>query len=166
MKNKTKMTVAVQMALTKITTKKTRVISLIIGIVAILLGIFLYGKSKSFGVGLVILGIAIIIVFVLLLNRLMYKQIIKTNQFNGELDNYYEFSNEGFTITTIRRKEQVGESLLKYTDIIKILENSSFIFIYISNNNAFALLKNSMTEGRVEDLISLLKTKVEKYKII
>lgn len=166
LKNKTKMTFAVQMELSKLSTKKIKIISLITGIIAIILGALLFENSKVLGVGLVVIGIMIIIALVLLLNRLMAREIAKSNLYNGEIDNSYEFFDDGFTVTTYKNSKIVGESKLNYADIIKIIEDQNLIYIYINKNHAFALSKKAMVVGKIGDLQLLLKDKVLKYKVI
>jgi len=166
MKNITKFDINIQLELVKITTKKIKFSLLIVGIMLILFGISIYREDDVTGMGLAFGGLAVIIIFVLFWDKLMIKQFKNNNLLKGETYNYYEFNDNGFTADTIREEECIGKSNLKYTDIIKAVENKKFLVLFISNAQAFVISKNGMTEGRVEDLIILIKSRVTKYNIL
>ena len=83
-----------------------------------------------------------------------------------DVANIYEFNDDNIDIKTMRDGMQVGQSLIKYEDLLKVEEFDNEYYIYISSKQAFIVDKNGFSEGTQTDLTILLKTKMEDKYII
>lgn len=166
MKNKTKMDINIQRELLKITTKKIKLNFIIISFLLILVGFFIYKDSAEQGLGFILTGAIMIIIFGFFWNKILMRQYKNNKILGNETYNYYEFSEDNIIVNSTRDEENIGQSILKYTDIVKVVENKKFVVLFISNVTAFVVSKANMTEGKIEDLIAFLKLKIDKYKIV
>lgn len=64
----------------------------------------------------------------------------------NKFTNAYTFENDFLNIATIKNGEIVGTQKLYYKDIVKIKENSEYIFIYPNKFNAFIIKKFNVNE--------------------
>ncbi len=170
MKNKTKIDVNIQFELIKMTTKRLKIIFIIVGLILMLIGAFVYRHDDILGMivglGLAFGGLAVIVIFALFWEKFMFRLFKNNNQLKGEIYNYYEFDENNFYASTFRDEENIGKTNMKYSDITKVIENKSSLALFISNTQAFVVSKNEMTEGSIDDLIILIKSKTTNYHVL
>ena len=76
----------------------------------------------------------------------------KTNR-----ENVYTFYDEYVEVKTMYHDEVSGSSKLYYSDIFKVKETKSFIFIYLNPQQAFPILKENVSD--LDYLRKLIKRK-------
>ena len=94
-----------------------------------------------------VMGIALLISF----NKTI-QSFQKTNR-----ENVYTFYDEYVEVKTIYHDEVSGSSKLYYSDIFKVKETKSFIFIYLNPQQAFPILKENVSD--LDYLRKLIKRK-------
>ena len=165
MKNKTKMDLKIHRELIRVSSGRIKLMGWSSGILLIIYGFYIHGLKSPYGIMSLVGGVAILIIFVLCAEKLLLREN-KSNLLSDKTYNIYEFSDENFVVTGIREEEEISRSKLKYSDIIKVVENADYLFMYISNAQVLPLSKKDMIEGEADDLTDLIKSKVNKYKYI
>ena len=94
-----------------------------------------------------VMGIALLISF----NKTI-QSFQKTNR-----ENVYTFYDEYVEVKTMYHDEVSGSSKLYYSDIFKVKETKSFIFIYLNPQQAFPILKENVSD--LDYLRKLIKRK-------
>ena len=72
-------------------------------------------------------------------------------------ENVYTFYDEYVEVKTMYHDEVAGSSKLYYSDIFKVKETKSFIFIYLNQQQAFPVLKENVSD--LDYLKKLIKKK-------
>lgn len=165
MKNKTKMDFKTHKELIRVSSRRIKLMGWSSGILLIIYGFYIHGLKSPYGIMSIVGGVAILIIFVLFADKLLLREN-KSNLLSDKTYNIYEFGDEGFTVTSIREEEEISRCKLKYNDIIKVVENDDYLFMYISNAQVLPLSKKDMIDGETEDLTTLIESKVSKYKYI
>jgi len=166
MKNKTMLNNNTQIELLKVTTRSLKKFFIIFGVMIVFLGLFINQYDDEIGIGLIIGGVIVILTFIFLGEMILVSRYKKNTKLKEEILNDYEFTEVNLLVNSFRDDEEFVKSILKYSDIIKVIENKHYLFLFISNIQAFVLSKNEMTEGCIEDLINLLKSKINKYIVV
>ena len=78
---------------------------------------------------------------------------------NVDVLNKYVFESDFVTITSFKNNEQVGMSKVYYSQILKIKQTETFIFIYPSKTSAYPVVKQALSETELATLKNLLKIK-------
>jgi hypothetical protein len=169
MKNKTKIDFNAQYELTKISSRIAKMAVIMIGFIFIISGFFVYAADYALGIGSIVGGIGVILLLLTTWNRTIKKSVKKMIakypfMNNSSTFNDYEFTGENVTVVTTRDDEQAGKSVIRYTDIFKVVENDHFLFLFINPLTSFILNKDNMTEGSIDDVNSVLRKNVAKYK--
>ena len=74
----------------------------------------------------------------------------------------YKFGCDQVEIETVGESSS-GFSRMKYGDIFRVYEIDDYIYIFISNNQAFIIDKNKIPVERLPILRSILTNQVKKY---
>lgn len=74
----------------------------------------------------------------------------------------YKFGCDQVEIETVGESSS-GFSRMKYGDIFRVYEIDDYIYIFISNNQAFIIDKNKIPAERLPILRSILTNQVKKY---
>ena len=74
----------------------------------------------------------------------------------------YKFGSDQVDIETVGESSG-GFSRIKYGDIFRVYEIDDYIYIFISNNQAFIIDKNKISADRIPILRSILTNQVKKY---
>lgn len=83
------------------------------------------------------------------------KSIKSCQKLNRE--NVYVFNDEYMEAKTIYHDEVIGTSKLYYSDIFKVKETKSFLFIYLNQQQAYPILKSNVSN--LDYLRKLVKKK-------
>lgn len=76
----------------------------------------------------------------------------------------YKFEDGGVR-TQIRKGDiEIGSFAIDYRMISKIIEDETFLFVFVSGSSCYILDKNGMFDGKIEDLIAFLKSKNIEWK--
>ena len=111
-----------------------------------------------------IIGI-IWVVEISILPTLWSKKAYKTSKIVADAKLMVNFYNEKMQLLSLKNDEKVGESIITYDDIYKVLETNNYIYLYISSNQAY-LCKKENFEGDYSIIVQKLKDKLQKkYKI-
>lgn len=123
------------------------------GISLILTIVTAIGAKKVDGIFLLATAIFLIMGIVLLIS--LNKTIQSFQKTNRE--NVYTFYDEYVEVKTMYHDEVSGSSKLYYSDIFKVKETKSFIFIYLNPQQAFPILKENVSD--LDYLKKLIKKK-------
>ena len=66
--------------------------------------------------------------------------------------NYYEFSNDYFTVKTECNGEVVSDSRMLYSEVIRYTESESYIFVFVGGKQAYPVAKSGFDGGDTETL--------------
>lgn len=122
------------------------IILIVVGIIGLLLYVVLSTIFENSYLDILLvfaIPFVIGIVYYILINKNIKKMA------ENKFINAYTFENDFLNIATIKNGEIVGTQKLYYKDIVKIKENSEYIFIYPNKFNAFIIKKFNVNE---EDL--------------
>ncbi len=75
----------------------------------------------------------------------------------------YKFEDGGVKISTRKGDVEVAMLALDYRHIVKILQVQHYLFIFVTDTQAYILDVNGMTSGKANNLIDFLKSKHIKY---
>ena len=94
----------------------------------------------------------------------VYKATIKKLTYQNKLissTTFVEFKFEEGGVRTQTRKGdiEIATFAVDYRMITKIVENDAFLFFFVAQSYCYILDKNGMFEGKIEDLITFLKSK-------
>lgn len=78
---------------------------------------------------------------------------------NVDVLNKYVFESDFVTITSFKNNEQVGMSKVYYSQILKVKQTETFIFIYPNKTSAYPVVKQALSENELATLKNLLKIK-------
>ena len=163
MKNNTKFSFKVQKELNKNLEIGSK-ISLILGSI----GLFIYivlgviNETEPVWLNYILYPAAILFGFGLVFLITVNKTNKSANIFNTE--NNYEFSEEYFTIESIKNGEIIANVKVYYNEITKFKQTESYIFIYHTVTTAYPVEKLSMQKNEIDTLISYLKNGVAEHK--
>lgn len=96
---------------------------------------------------LVVLGIFLNLFQYFLLPKMQYRLLAKLK----ETENEFIFGEESFRVIS-RSAAYQGEAEMRYELIVKVIENSRYFFIYQTNNQVYAVDKQTITGGSAEDI--------------
>ena len=96
---------------------------------------------------LVVLGIFLNLFQYFLLPKMQYRLLAKLR----ETENEFIFGEESFRVIS-RSAAYQGEAEMRYELIVKVIENSRYFFIYQTNNQVYAVDKETITGGSAEDI--------------
>jgi len=74
----------------------------------------------------------------------------------------YKFGSDQVEVETVGESSS-SFSRIKYGDIFRVYEIENYIYIFISNNQAFIIRKNNIPADRIPLLRSILTNQVNKY---
>lgn len=86
------------------------------------------------------------------------------NSLHGGLTNSYEFNETGIKIDTISSSIS-SNAVHAYSLITSVLVSDKFIALYISKSNAFIIDPDGFTSGSHQELVNLLKQKIDPGKV-
>ncbi len=106
----------------------------------------------------------LLIVFLLMLYLMIFapKRYYKTYKLMQGSLTKYKFGCDQVEIETVGESSS-GFSRMKYGDIFRVYEIDDYIYIFISNNQAFIIDKNKIPAERMPILRSILTNQVKKY---
>lgn len=89
----------------------------------------------------------------------------KLTAVQGIVTNSFEFDEDSIKVESSSEKiNSTGD--FKYTALIKALETSEYIFLFINHNSAFVIKKTGIEGGRVEEVRNAVQSALgKKYKI-
>lgn len=96
---------------------------------------------------LVVLGIFLNLFQYFLLPKMQYRLLAKLKG----TENEFIFGEESFRVLSHTEAYQ-GEAEIRYELIAKVIENSRYFFIYQTNNQVYAVDKETITGGSAEDI--------------
>lgn len=140
--------------------RRNILVSFMITVIICGIGIGLCFVEAYVGTAIIIAGI---VGGVILFPYLSKEQIRRQNSVlfdGGKHVNIFEFYKE--EIKVINVDENRGEDLYQtfsYNQIYKIDDFVEFLFIYVSKNQSFLMLKTGMNKGTISDLLEFLKSK-------
>ena len=94
---------------------------------------------------------------------IMPKVRLKNFSADKEVMNHFTFTDEAIKISS-ESKERKGSSEIKYEMIFKACESKDAFYLFVNKRGALIILKDSITEGTVDDLKSLLNAKINDKK--
>ena len=133
--------------------------------------LFLCFSLYGFLVDVLYVGVAMLVMAVLINPIMIYAYIISVKKSvtmnklcssNTFVDYYFE--KDGVRTSTRKGEVEVASLAIDYRMISKIVECDHYYYLYITASQVYILDKNGMTEGKIEDLVKFLKTKVAKFK--
>ena len=131
--------------------------------------VLLLSLSLGLSYGFEVMDIAVILIFTIItvvLTVMLFvlpKLYYKSSKISSESTNEYKFFEEYLTIES--DSELVyGSSRIGYAALYRIYEVDDFIFIYISNAQAFIVPKENCSPSDVDELRNILQGKVKIYK--
>lgn len=132
------------------------VLLIVIGIV----GIILREDSADFAVGIIFIVLGVLITpFSYLLTRLLQKRIDKSATFiSDSTEEIYTFDEHYITLTQTMSDVFIATLKAKYSYFYKAVEDDKYIYLYISKTQSHVIDKSSITQGTLEEAITLLKT--------
>lgn len=140
------------------------IIVTIIAAILVLYSIFGINTDSYLRIICGIIGI-IWVVEISILPTLWSKKAYKTSKIMADAKLMVNFYNEKMQLLSLKNDEKVGESIITYDDIYKVLETNNYIYLYISSNQAY-LCKKENFEGDYSIIVQKLKDKLQKkYKI-
>ena len=163
MKNNTKFSFALQKELNKNLEIGSK-ISLIIGSI----GLFVYivlgvvNETEPVWLNYILYPSAILFAFGLI----FLISVNKTNKSANVIDtgNEYEFTEEYFTVDSIRNGEKIASVKVYYTEILKFKITTNYLFIYHNQLNAYPVAKENMLREDLDLILSYLKNGIQKRK--
>ena len=129
-------------------------IIIIFGGISLILTIVAAIFDKKLDTILLIATVAFLIMGVVLL--ISFNKTIQSFQKTNR-ENVYTFYDEYVEVKTMYHDEVAGSSKLYYSDIFKVKETKSFIFIYLNPQQAFPILKENVSD--LDYLKKLIKKK-------
>lgn len=165
---RTKVDEKASMKLANIALKKLKIIMLLLGVFFALIGVIIFIASDSMEDGLIwliafILGGAIFaVLFPMLLNRNIKKQMNSNQLLKNETYNNYIFEEDFLNIVTETNNTPNSNSTINYTQLFKVLETNDTFYIYISSSQAFIVNKSDIKDNKTNELSTLLKSKLDK----
>ncbi len=144
--------------------RHTIIVATIITILLCGLGAGLCFVNTYVGSAIIIAGIVGGVFFFPYLSR---EQIKKQNAVlfsGGKYVNEFDFYENHMKVTNIdEEREEDYYQTFEYQNIYKLVDFQDFIFIYVSKNQSFLILKTEMNKGTITELIDFLKNKNIKY---
>lgn len=105
-------------------------------------------------------GISIIwFVEMLTLPYLWTRKIFKTSKLVVETKLRYNFLEEKINLESLKNNEKIGESIISYSDLYKVVDKKEYIYLYISSNQAYVIPKNTFN-GNYNKVVSIFKEKL------
>lgn len=141
--------------------------NIIVTVIAVILVIYAILGTGTDSYLRIICGIigVIWLVEISILPTLWSKRAYKTSKIAANAKLVVKFYDEKMQLLSLKNDEKVGESIITYDDIYKVLETKNYIYIYISSNQAY-LCKKENFEGDYNLITSKLKEKLQKkYKV-
>lgn len=167
MKNKTVITKDIYLECNDIVFKYYYNTLLIIYEVLLAIFVIVLFALKDYIFALIFFGVLIAVPF--LLNKFLKGKSVKriesifTEDFNLEYE--YTFNEKDF-IVKICKNELTKEISYEYRNLIRVVEKSNRVYIFIHKSSAFALDKNGFSYDDKHNFRSFLKSKVTKYEVI
>ena len=96
-----------------------------------------------------------------ILPKIQYRLLAK---FKGT-ENEFIFGEESFRVLSHTEAYQ-GEAEMRYELIVKVIENSRYFFIYQTNNQVYAVDKETITGGSAEDIRKRMEPGLGKKYIV
>jgi len=163
--NKTKYDLEVQKVANKPAVKMVLITVGILALAFIVAGIFKLKSELEIGIGFILGGIIVFLVFFFKYEKMLLKNITKGNkQLSENSYQYYCFMDDNIKIEFEKDNKIIGSSLLKYSDVFKVKEIDGYFLIYISKVQMYIVRKSSMVSGSVDDVRKIMKDNVTNYK--
>lgn len=132
----------------------------LIGILVSLLSGFAFGfdveNIAMLAVLIVLSGLMIFLIFIM--PRFYYKSAKKLI----EAETRYSFTEDGITIDSSSDLVR-GSTIIAYGGLYKVSEIEDYIYIFISNNQAYIIPKKDVPEEDIASIREILKNRVNKY---
>ncbi len=169
-KNKTFLGLDSQLELARVTSKTTKLLGVVLGLIFIVAGAFFLKTNDIFAYGFIIGGIVVIIIFLFFWNCLMSssikKNIEKKKTYDENTYNEFEFDEKEFAAIAYKDAKEIGSSKRAYADLVKVIETTNYWLLFIVSNQAFIIKKSATYIGSADDISSLLKSEVKDYKLV
>lgn len=141
--------------------------NILVSVIAIILIIYSILAMNTDSYLRIISGVigVIWIVEMILLPKLWAKRAYNTSKLTADSKLLVNFYEEKMKLVSLKNDEKVGESIITYDDIYKVLETKEYVYLYISSNQAY-LCKKENFDGDYSVIASKLKEKLQKkYKV-
>ena len=162
MRNKTRVDKYALKQLIKVLNRKQRVFLGILGIIFTIWGLILFDNNKVYII-VVILGFLFFVFFVFLFDAFIVNQEKNSKIFKATTYYVFDFFDDNFVVSTICNTELFSYSKHEYLEILKIIENKNYLFIFVSKLDAYILSKHTMTYNNLEALKYKLRMVVQNY---
>lgn len=70
--------------------------------------------------------------------------------------NNYQFNEDHFIVKSFNGNEQIGMSKINYTNILKLKETETFIFIFANRISAYPIIKQTISASELDTIKSLI----------
>lgn len=147
---------------------KPMFIKLTLSLVALFLCFSLYGfliNALYIGVAMAIMAVIITPIMIVMYFATLKKALRDNKLCSSNTFVEYYFEDGGVRTSTRKGDVEVATLAIDYRMISKIIEHSHYFYLFITDTQVYILDKNGMTEGKTEELIKFLKTKVSKVKM-
>ena len=166
--NETKLNLEHRIEIDSMNVKKVLFLFCVLGVILMVLGTVLYIILQTADTLSIILdGVATICVGILVNYFMIYllKRDYEISQYRqNDTITRYIFKENEIIQKVLKNKEELSQSKFEYQDILKAIETQNYILLYFSSNNCFAINKQGMTLGNIDELIQFLKARISKYK--
>lgn len=89
----------------------------------------------------------------------------KLTAVQGIVSNSFEFDEDSVKVESSSEKLS-STSNYKYTALVKVLETSEYIFLFINPSSAFVVAKSGIEKGKIDEVCNTIKAALgKKYKI-
>ena len=158
--NKTRVDKYALRQLIRVLNRKQNIFLGILGIIVSIWGITLLEINMIYII-VVLLGFLFFIFFVFLFDLFIINQEKNSKIFRTLTYYIFEFKDIHFVVSTICNDELYSYTNHEYTEIVKIIENKNYLFIFVSKLDAYILSKHTMSYNNLEALKYKLKVYVE-----
>lgn len=133
----------------KFSIRKNRIITLVCSCIILICALIeLLFKEWVMGSVFLLLGITFMFLGIFLVGISLKRAINMPNT-----KNEYKFLPDKVEITTFSNGKQVGNTTLPYTSIVKVVENNSNLYLYISNVQALIVNINNFKDKNDKELV-------------
>lgn len=168
-KNKSYLDADAQYELSRIVNRYAKIAGVCLGIVSIIAGALMIKENDVMSYALIIAGIVLIVLFLFFWERRFKSEIAKSIKkkqlFDSTTYNDFVFNAKDFVATAYRQDQNIGVSTYPYNMLVKVIETTNYILMYITKNQAFIVKKDNTYEGSSDDIVRILKNEVKEYKI-
>lgn len=134
-------------------------IAIICSLIFVVLGVVYVFDDLITGIVFMATGVLFPFIYLAFYRREVNKKKYKSNLIGNDVINFIEFKEDCFSEKTFRNGEQVGFTLLKYSDLVKIVNYKNYLFIFISKVQAFIVDKNEFRQGTAQEFLTFATQK-------